>query len=162
MHNRNINTTITNNFIRMLTNINYKGHTKESVDHLEFNRGKPRQCVLKYQDYKIIMFPTGNCRIMGCKRIIKEEELPYNIKIEKIQSLSITIDMKEIINLNELAQKIPCIYEPELFPALRLIDFDPLCVNVFQSGKIVVLGIKTLEYDYIIHNIELYVLLMIL
>ena len=59
--------------------------------------------------------------------------------------------MKRGLRLPELGnfchhQAISYIYEPELFPALRLTTFDPLCVNVFMSGKCVILGLKHLNY----------------
>ena len=39
------------------------------------------------------------------------------------------------------------VYEPELFPALRYKKYNPLCVNIFASGKIVILGIRSLDYQ---------------
>ena len=33
-----------------------------------------------------------------------------------------------------MAQKVPCTYEPELFPALRLTEFNPVC-KCFSYGK---------------------------
>ena len=40
-------------------------------------------------------------------------------------------------------------FEPELFPALRYIKYNPLCVNIFSSGKVVILGLKTLDFKSI-------------
>ena len=60
-----------------------------------------------------------------------------------------------------MVQKVSCTYEPELFPALRLTEFNPLCVNVFHMGKIVILGIKTLDYEHVVDTISLYILLSI-
>ena len=146
----------------MLVNINYKAYTDEkNVQDLKFDAWKPRQCVLNYADYKIIMFPNGKCRVMGCKKPIVDTDLPLNIKIEKLQSITICFDMKQNINLNDFAQKVPCSYEPELFPALRLTEFNPLCVNVFHTGKIIILGIKSLDYEHVVDTISLYILLSI-
>ena len=107
------------------------------------------------------MFPNGKCRIMGCKKPIIEKYLPFSIKIEKIQSITVCMNLNQNINLNDMAQNVPCTYEPELFPALRLTEFNPLCVNVFHSGKIIILGIKSLDYEELLNTISLYILLSI-
>ena len=142
----------------MLTNINYKGYTKESLVGFKFTR-KPCQCVLKYPEYTIVLFWNGNCRVMGCKKPIDTATLPLNIVIERVQSVSVTIDLKQSINLYSLSEIIPCYYEPEIFPALRLTNFNPLCVNVFHTGKVVITGLKTLDYDNVVNNVTEYILL---
>ena len=129
----------------MLSNINYKGFTTAPLDGLVF-RNRPTQCVLRYQEYTIILFPSGKCRIMGCKQPINPSSLPLNITIQSIQSITVTCDFGEPINLNLLARNSPSMYEPEIFPALRLTYYDPLCVNVFHTGKIVITGLKDLNY----------------
>jgi TATA-box binding protein (TBP) (component of TFIID and TFIIIB) len=44
-------------------------------------------------------------------------------------------------------------FEPELFSALRYLKYNPLCVNIFSSGKIVMLGLKTLDYKHLVDDI---------
>ena len=56
-----------------------------------------------------------------------------------------------------MSMRIKCCYEPELFPALRVTKYDPLCVNVFPSGKIVILGIKTMNYSHVVNNVLKYI-----
>ena len=56
-------------------------------------------------------------------------------------------------NLYKLAKVTKCWFEPELFPALRLTKYDPVCVNVFSTGKIVILGLKNLYYQGYVDNI---------
>lgn len=129
----------------MLSNINYKGHTKENLDSLQFGY-KPKQCVLKYSNYTIIIFPSGKCRIMGCKQPLERIELPFKINVDGIQSVTVTHNLNVKINLQKLAAKTKCLYEPEIFPGLRLIQFNPLCVNVFHTGNIVITGLKTLDF----------------
>lgn len=46
-----------------------------------------------------------------------------------------------------------CSYEPELFPALRMTEFNPMCVNVFSSGKIVIMGLKTISYCDFVNDV---------
>ena len=61
------------------------------------------------------------------------------------------------INLQKLAEKTDCIYEPEIFQGLRLIKFNPLCVNIFHSGKLVITGLKTLNFYDDVNIIKTYV-----
>ena len=61
------------------------------------------------------------------------------------------------MNLYKMSMRIKCCYEPELFPAMRLIEYNPLCVNLFPSGKIVILGIKTMDYSNIVNNVVKYI-----
>ena len=44
-------------------------------------------------------------------------------------------------------------FEPELFPALRYNKYNPLCVNIFSSGKIVILGLKNLNFKSMVNAI---------
>ena len=143
----------------MLSNINYKGYTTESLD-LKFSY-KPKQCVLRYPEYTIIIFPNGKCRIMGCKKPLENNELPFKICVKEIQSVTVTASLEMKINLQKLSENSNCIYEPEIFPGLRLIVFNPLCVNIFHSGKIVITGLKTLNFYDDVNNIKTYVLHLI-
>lgn len=153
----------------MISNINYKAKTmKENINHLDFNVGKPQQLVFKYDEYTIILFKNGSCRIMGCKKAIYDNTvLPFGIEIERIQSIVVTFDIRHEINLQKLSIEmgLDCMYEPELFPALRYSRYDPLCVNIFATGKIVILGLKSLDYTElvktIIDDIEYYVYIVI-
>jgi len=141
----------------MLANINYKGVVKVQKD-FDFNYGRPRQCVKKCGTYTIVIFQTGRCRVMGCKKPLDESTLPFPIKNLTIQSVTVTSDLKRIIDLYKLASKMKSMYEPELFPALRCLDYCPLCVNVFSSGKVVILGIRNLEYETFVNSILLNIL----
>ena len=140
-----------------LVNIIYKGQVLEDVSHLPFRQHSPRMYVVKCNDFKIIIFPNRKCRLMGCKKPITTlNNLPYKIAIKNIQLITVTFDMGMSINLYHLASKVNCRYDPELFPALRLLDYNPLCVNVFASGKVVILGIKHLNCNKHVHSITEY------
>jgi len=104
----------------------------------------------------IIIFKTRQCRIMGCKKPLTSlSNLPYNIQLERIQSVTVTYNYGRNINLRNLSLMVVArtIFEPELFPALRLTQFNPLCVNVFASGKVVITGLKTLHTKKIIAEV---------
>ena len=140
-----------------LVNINYKARILDDVDKLSYNAWKPRQCIIKCTNFTLVIFPTGNCRLMGCKAPITSEYLtdPFNIKIERIQSITVVGKINESVNLYKLSMKLQnrCMFEPELFPALRMLDYNPYCVNVFSTGKIMIIGIKNLDYEKIVIRI---------
>ena len=132
----------------MIVNINYKAFTSnKEIKKFDYGCEKPQHYIFKGQGFKILIFRTGKCRIMGCKKPIIEA-LPYGIKIECIQSVTLSLDIGLKIDLLKLATTMgkDCIYEPEIFPALRYRKYNPLCVNIFATGKIVILGFKTFDY----------------
>jgi len=138
----------------MLVNINYKGKVSQDViSKMQFPIGKPSQIIDKSGKYTIVFFKTGNCRIMGCKKPIETNKLQYNIEDIRLQSLTIVINIGVAVNLYKLARITKCWFEPELFPALRLTKYDPICVNVFSTGKIVILGLRNLNYGGYVDNI---------
>jgi len=139
----------------MIVNINYSGFLLENTSKFEFRSNKPKQYVEKCKNYTIIIFGNGKCRIMGCKKPILSSSLPYKITNLVIQSITLTENIGQSVNLFEIALKLKekAMYEPELFPALRVIFFNPMCVNLFASGKIVIMGIKSLEYTHITNQI---------
>jgi TATA-box binding protein (TBP) (component of TFIID and TFIIIB) len=84
---------------------------------------------------------------MGMTEELDESKIPFKINDLQMQSATMVIDLGYKINLIKLSKTLPrhyFMYEPELFPALRLILFNPMCVNVFSTGKVVVLGLKKL------------------
>jgi TATA-box binding protein (TBP) (component of TFIID and TFIIIB) len=150
----------------MISNINYKGRVTESVNHLLFSI-KPPQFVQKCEGYTLVIFKTGKCRIMGCKKPLDlvpsgksfipsmYVNMPYRIEIDGIQSITVTANLNKMVHLYKLAAilKEKCMFEPELFGALRYLKYNPLCVNIFSSGKIVMLGLKTLDYKHLVDDI---------
>ena len=71
-----------------------------------------------------------------------------DLQILSCMSGSMTYQMKHGVNLINLAQflrqtEVKFTFEPEIFPALRLTKFNPLCVNIFSSGKCVILGLTS-------------------
>jgi len=142
----------------MISNINYKGRIS-CVSHLEFRTSPPIQCVLRHKDYKIVVFPSMKCRIMGLKKPLQEKHIDmgvYQIEIESIQSVTWTFDLNTgPINLENVCKRLKCVFEPELFPALRIVEYDPMCVSVFASGKCVVTGSKAIDnIDELIRNVR--------
>lgn len=82
----------------MIANINYRGKFLEPVSQFPFTVGRPCQYVHKCQDYTIVIFTTGNCRIMGCKHELDESTLPFKIAILGINSVTVTASVyKKVI-----------------------------------------------------------------
>ena len=140
----------------MIANINYKGHVLDSVENLPFRVYKPKQFVCKFKKYSLVIFQNGNCRVMGCKKPLSYIEKPIRIKIDALQSITVTFQLSKQINIYKLSQKMQgnCMFDPEIFPALRYTKYDPMCVNVFSNGKVVVLGIKSFDCEDLIQQIN--------
>lgn len=152
----------------MIANINYKGVVTDNLDKFQFNRiGKPKQYIYRDLNFTILIFKTGNCRIMGCRKPLTDfTKLPFGIEIKSLQSMTVTYNFNQSIHLFKLVDLLgsDCSYEPELFPALRYLSYNPLCVNIFHTGKMTILGIRTLDYkeilDKIVGDIEVFLLLI--
>ena len=163
-------------FHKMLANINYRGIVSHGLEHLKFRKSSPQMAIIKCDltddvgRVTIVTFKSGKCRIMGCRKrlsvhcveisINHDAAAANNRKALKIEILSImsataTSFLQNMVTLKSLGDfcfrnGITFIYEPEIFPALRLTSFNPLCVNVFGSGRCVILGIRNL---YAVDNI---------
>jgi TATA-box binding protein (TBP) (component of TFIID and TFIIIB) len=147
----------------MITNINYRGCLPSNeLKNIKFHdlKAPPHQKIFTLRkNIKLLVFPSGKCRLMGLRKPLNEKEtiLPFVINDLKIQSITVVYDFGCTINLLTLSRQIRpqrrCLFEPELFPALRLLEFNPLCVNVFSSGKVVILGLKKLSYQNILRQI---------
>lgn len=131
---------------------------------VSFRKYAPMQGVVMLNGCKLILFrDSNNARIMGCKQLFTCEQVaqlvPRQIKAKHIavQTCTLRITFDESIRLSELHNKLTSrqsIYEPELFPAMRLRGFNPMCVNVFHTGKCIITGYRppansmmTLEED---------------
>lgn len=111
----------------------------------------------------MLVFTSGKCRIMGCKIPITSTNnmFPIPFHISCIQSVTACLNLGYTLNLIKLSQQIGpqgCMFEPEIFPALRVTKkFNPLCVNIFASGKVVILGLKTFHIEEICNEIKFFI-----
>ena len=105
---------------------------------------------------KFMVFKSGKCRIMGLTNDIIPDKLPFKIRDCKIQGVTLVFSLGRSLNLIKLCHNLAkksYIFEPELFPAVRLLNFLPMCVNVFSSGKVMILGAKQLTNHNLISEI---------
>jgi transcription initiation factor TFIID TATA-box-binding protein len=105
------------------------------------------------------VFPNGKCIINGTKSVPESVEmitayqrtlkdLGYSANILKCQVVNIiaTYNYGQRISLFEIAEKHKLEFEPEFFPAARARMEDlRVTVNIFHTGKCVILGAKSEE-----------------
>ena len=111
----------------------------------------PMQIVIKFVHTTFLLFNSGKCRFMGksdlntvsiiLDNIVKCLDTSISIPLTiSTQTVSFQLDVVHL-NLHNIAKCIPnCMFEAELFPALTIDLWKPLHVNVFASGKVIILG----------------------
>ena len=147
--------------MEFVCNANFKGDCDHCIDLEKLKsiipnsklHAKPHQLVVKDPKGTLIFFGTGKFRIMGCIDELKasllvctylEKAIPFpfiSFPFITLQSYTLRSTIGFRINLTKMSSDIPCIYEPELFPALRLREYKPISVNLFTTGKVIVSGI---------------------
>ncbi len=73
----------------------------------------------------------------------EESEKPFSYKIENVVA-TVTLEIKENLNLMEIARKYPDVeYNPERFPGLIMRIKEPKAtILIFSTGKLVVTGLR--------------------
>ena len=72
----------------MITNINYIVKAVEPVDHLPFRNSLPQMYVHKTQEYTLILFKSGQGRLMGCKQPLTKQLGAFNLLTMPSRKLS--------------------------------------------------------------------------
>ena len=158
--NRPINLYIFESLIKNLTNITKTSYRKE----------QPEQLVIKFDDGStMLIFKSGKFRIMGgkideltahCNVISITSKHHHNFPEIILQTMTIVYAYPHRINLPILSQMIKCHFNTECFPAVQIIEFKPIHVNVFATGKVIMCGIKNIDDAINIKNkIDLLILL---
>ena len=161
--------------MEFVCNANFKGQFEKSIDLKQVARNipncklctKPYQLVIKDLKGTLIFFSNGKFRTMGCIDELEASFLacayleklitvPFNsFPAITIQSYTLKYHLGYRIHLGKMCVAVPCVYEPELFPTLRLKEYKPVSVNVFTTGKVMVCGLKDPEQMYdIIKNLK--------
>ena len=112
----------------------------------------PVHVVVTFGDFKLLIFKSGKFRSMGRAQPSVVRQTLENVWINILgyeviptlflQTMTAHAKLAEQINLYQLAPLIQSTYDFELFPALRITKFNPLCVNVFASGHVTIMGLK--------------------
>ena len=108
---------------------------------------------------KVNIFPSGKLISVGTKSpeeaqrdlettvtILEKSGLIKHVTVEaNIRNIVVLLQVN-VVGLEELAEAIGAIYEPDQFPA-AIYKPDDLDVSylIFNSGKIIILGIKSIE-----------------
>lgn len=126
-----------------------------NVCHITYQRRAPHQIVVRYSSFSFLLFSSGNFRFMG--------RLTHNHACDTLDSIitvlntriinhpiavshTLTFNLGYTLNLSNVANHITdCTYEPELFPALSINAYKPTHINIFSTGKVVVLGKQALD-----------------
>jgi len=137
-------------------------YTLQSIfSNIKLSSKLPQQLILRFGDCTLLLFNSGQFRIMG--RAALDKALVHLESIHSIYSDIITalhlvsqtfvfqIDIAMCpINLHYIAKyythDINVRFECELFPALTLHYWRPVHINVFSNGKVVVLGKDSEKY----------------
>ena len=152
--------------MEFVCNANYKCDVKHSVNLYKLHKKipnsilhmKPHQLVVKNEKGTVLFFGSGKIRVMGCVdeleatflvytyiALISDDEFPP-ITIQSYTSKSY---MGFRVSLGKMAAALEGVmYEPELFPALRIKGYNPLSVNVFTTGKVIVCGLRDADEMY--------------
>lgn len=113
---------------------------------------QPQQIVIHFDLCTLLLFHSGNCRIMGKASSLDDVSCILNFLVDLLHtsiispltlvSQTVVFKLNVVnVNLHKLVRIIPnSIFEPELFPSLSIDAFKPLHVNLFSSGKVVILG----------------------
>ena len=131
----------------------------KSLNNSKFYKKQPQMLVVTNTNgVKMIIFNSGKFRIMGnfipTLRNANNEIKKFKMKSIQTQlscqtSTVVTRLNKKNINLSRLFSHLQSLYqnkyighcELESFPAIALKIWDPLHVNIFASGKIVITGV---------------------
>src|SRR5437773_908717 len=150
--------------MELVCNANFKGGMEHSIERPSLCKKipnsvlhrKPHQLVVKDPKGTVIFFQSGKFRVMGCideleatflaykyTKFINDDEFPPIT----LQSYTATchLGFKVLLKNMAAASSNTFLYEPELFPALRIRDFNPASVNVFTTGKVIICGLRNAE-----------------
>jgi TATA-box binding protein (TBP) (component of TFIID and TFIIIB) len=145
---------------------NYRGSVDKCIDlshaKLLFKHSRlvphPHQLVIYDLHGKLIVFSTGKFRLMGCRFDDDVDAMiiayKYFTQINKdivptiqLQSMTMKCKFEKRIRLAELSSSklIKSSYEPEIIPHLSIQEFKPVKINVFETGSVILCGLKSCQ-----------------
>src|SRR5271154_4090964 len=145
----------------LVCNANYRADLKHSVNLCKLQKKipnstlhvKPRQLVVKDSTGTVLFFASGKIRVMGCVDELEATLLAYTYTTLicefpqiTLQSYTSNSHLGFRVSLCKIAAAMKGVmYEPELFPALRIREYNPVSVNVFTTGKVIACGLRDPE-----------------
>ena len=137
---------------------------------------QPHMIKVNSPTWAFLLFPSGKYRLIfktdasNVKftldfiiRVLLDNNNAVAPNNYKLQSETFTLSLPFNVNLQLYKEanntsNSDLQYEPELFPALRLNWYPPVMINLFHTGKVVIMGRKARHYLDIIsmrlHNID--------
>jgi len=123
----------------------------------------PRMIRIRYKNkFTILIFNNGKIRVMGNCNEWTIEELNNIIssllyRPINLVHISDTVVFSMLTNVNlynfsKLNSNCKLLHEAELFPAISLLEWRPTFVNLFYTGKVIVLGKNAKSLVNIIHD----------
>jgi TATA-box binding protein (TBP) (component of TFIID and TFIIIB) len=112
--------------------------------------------VMLHAKATILFFKSGSFRIMGKIDDLDAHSILHTLLSEfcihvpniVLQTMTVLSKNNFSINLSKLYESFQCnkhvIYEPEIFSAVQLKQYNPIHVNIFISGCVLILGVKDL------------------
>ena len=156
--------------MEFVCNANYKGDVKHSVNLRKLHKKipnsilykKPHQLVVKDLKGTVLFFGSGKLRVMGCVDELDATFLVYKYSTMihdaefpslSLQSYTMNSHLGFRVSLGKMASAVEgAVYEPELFPSLRVREYNPASISVFTTGKIIVCGLRDVNVMYDIVN----------
>jgi len=129
---------------------------EEIFDNCKVYVGRPTMIKVRISKNTLLIFKNGRCRIMG--DALEQNDilstLPFMIHDCKITTMTFVYDLNRKINCYKLSGMFH--FEPEIIVAAYA--KMPEHINVFPSGNIVMLGLKSEQRAYDILN-TIYIML---
>lgn len=137
------------------------------IDNIKLTTKVPIQIIIRLKYGTLLIFNSGQYRCMGKVSLTNVNHMLNSIQCiisdsimqPHLVSETVVFNMHSSIcplNLYLLAEKYKnnanVRFECELFPALTLHFWKPLHVNVFSSGKVIVLGFNASSIIYNVDN----------
>jgi TATA-box binding protein (TBP) (component of TFIID and TFIIIB) len=129
------------------------------LPHSKLYEGRPTMLKLKNHGVTILIFSNYTVRVMGTGDLHNHvfqkllEKIPYSAQTKPFQlmSHSVTHKFDFKINLHKLTTNRFSV-ELEIFPAAVYKHTGQMHANIFQSGAVVITGVKILEQAQILIN----------
>ena len=133
------------------------------IKECKFQTKQPQQLIVKFKDgCTLLFFTTGKFRVNAKRvsraRAIRRARIITRLKTIRTPTMELqtmtavyTLPHKIILikladMLQDLKRKPVMHFEPEIFPAVQIIKYKPIHINVFASGSIVICGLKSRKY----------------